>query len=97
MKNNTLGSLLVGILFVCAVLTTWASVRYFFSLREAQRLQAQTIAINNTRNATQALANEAVEYSKRNPAIDPILQQFEIKPKATNALTPSPPSPLPGK
>jgi hypothetical protein len=85
MKNNTLGSLLVGALFVCAALTGWASLRHYFSLKEAQRLQARAIAINNTRNATQALANEAMEYSKRNPAIDPILQQFEIKPKPTNA------------
>jgi hypothetical protein len=89
MKNNTLGTLLVGVLFASALLTSWASVRYFFSLREAQRLQAQTIAINNNRNATQALANEAIEYSKRNPAIDPILQQFEIKPKPTNVPAPA--------
>jgi hypothetical protein len=88
MKNNTLGRLLVSILFACAILATWASVRYFFSMREAQRLQGRAIAINNVRSAAQALANEAVEYSKRNPAIDPILQQFDIKPKPTNAPAP---------
>jgi len=88
MKSNTLGRLLVSVLFACAVLAAWASVRHFFSMREAQRLQGRAIAINNIRNAAQALANEALEYSKRNPAIDPILQQFDIKPKATNAPAP---------
>ena len=46
----------------------------------------------------QALANDAVEYSKRNPSIDPLLFQFEIKQKPT-AAAPAPtvkPAPKPG-
>ena len=88
MKNNALGAVLVGILFVCTAFTLWASIRYFFSMREAQRLQGRAIVINNTRNAVQALAAEAVEYSKRNPTIDSVLQQFDIKTKPTNAAAP---------
>jgi hypothetical protein len=76
---------------VCAAFTVWVSVRYFFSMKEVQRLQGQTVTINNTRNAAQALANESVEYSKRNPAIDPILHQFDIKAKPTNAIAPAQP------
>jgi len=84
---------LVIILSLCALFAAWVSVRYFFSMREAQRLQGQAIAINNTRNAAQALANDAVEYSKRNPAMDPVLQEFDIKARATNAPAPAQPTP----
>jgi hypothetical protein len=47
-------------------------------------------------NAAQSLANEAIEYSKRNPAIDPILFQFELKarPVSTSAA-PGPTAPAP--
>jgi hypothetical protein len=98
MNNTTWGKMLaelvlVGILFACALFTAWISVRYFFSVREAQGLQAQAIFINNTRNAVQGLANDAVEYSKRNSAIDPILQQFDIKLRPTNAPASAPPAP----
>ena len=89
MKNNLVGALLVGILFLCTAFTLWTSIRYYFSMREAQRLQFRAIVINNTRNAAQALAAEAVEYSKRNPTMDTVLQQFDIKARSTNAVTPA--------
>ena len=90
-----LGAVLATTLFVCAVLTAWLSVRYFFSVRELQRLQQQYAFINNTRSTVQALAQEAVEYGKRNPAIEPILQQFDLKPKAPGSGAPAalPPRP----
>jgi hypothetical protein len=37
--------------------------------------------MNARRSMVQALANEAVEYSKTNPSIDPILFEFDLKPK----------------
>ena len=91
MKSNALASLLTGAVMVCALTVAWLSIRYFFTLRELQKLQGQYVFMNNTRNAAQALASEAVEYSKRNPAIDPILIQYEIKPRATN-VPPSAPA-----
>ena len=64
----------------------WLSINYFFSMRDLQKLQAQYLSMNNYRSAVQSLANEAIEYSKRNPAIDPILYQFDIKSRpSTNA------------
>jgi type II secretory pathway component PulJ len=58
---------------------------------ESQRLQTQLAMANRTRNIIRAMAEDALEYSKRNPAIDPILQQFDVKPKpaAPAAKTPS--------
>ena len=90
MKSNALASLLTGAVMVCALTVAWLSIRYFFTLRELQKLQGQYAFMNNTRNAAQALASEAVEYSKRNPAIDPILFQYDIKPRPTNAPPASP-------
>lgn len=93
MKSNLLCTLTLGVFLVCALYTVWLSVRYYFSVRELQQLQYQYVAVEQTRNAIQSLANEAIEYSKTNVAIDPILQQFELKPKpgATNAPVPGNP------
>ena len=88
MKNSPVVPVLVGILFVCGLLTAVFSFWYYVSFKELQRLQAQYISINNNRNAAQSLAAEAVEYSKKNPAIDPILFEFDIKSKTAPAGTP---------
>ena len=82
MKNSPLTPLLVGALFICGVAATCLSLWYVVSLREWQKLQVQSANINNSRNAFQSLANDAVEYSKRNPSLDPILEKFDIKSKA---------------
>ncbi len=78
MRNNSLAAALVGVLLVCGLFTTWISVRYYFSLKELQRLQAQVAYINTVRKAALDLAGESLEYSKRQPAIVPLLQQFQI-------------------
>jgi hypothetical protein len=67
----------------------WVSFNYYFSWRELQKLQATALDMSTKLNAAQSLAAEAVEYSKRNPAIDPILVQFELKPKP-GAVSPAP-------
>jgi hypothetical protein len=86
MKSNALASLLTGAVIVCALTLLWISTRYFFAMREMQKLQGQYSFMNNTRAAAQGLANEALEYSKRNPAIDSILYQYDVKQRpATNA------------
>jgi hypothetical protein len=83
MKSNALASLLTGAVIVCALTLLWISTRYFFAMREMQKLQSQYTFMNNTRAAAQGLANDALEYSKRNPAIDPILYQYDVKQRLT--------------
>ena len=95
MRSNPLGAVLVTLLFMAALGTAWLSVRYLFATRELQRLQAAAASMNGTLSAAQMLANEAVEYSRHNPAIDPILQQYELKAKP--AASPGPVAPKPGK
>jgi hypothetical protein len=41
--------------------------------------------MDNTRQIVQSLATEAIQYSRKSSAIDPLLQAFDIKPKSTNA------------
>ena len=91
MKTNPLGPFLVGVFVACALVIGWLSAKYYFSVKEFTKLSMRATAMSNTRNAVQALANEALDYSRRNPAIDPILEKFEIKARATNA-TPATPS-----
>lgn len=95
MKSNPLGPFLVGVFVACAIVVAWLATRYYFSVKDSTKLTIQTISINNTRTAVQSLANEAIEYSRRNPAMNPILEKFEIKPRSTNA--PAEPSATPAK
>ena len=79
MKNDPLIQILIVVLAVCA-LGAWGL--YFFynaDMRELRGLQAQLTFIANRRAASQALVGEAVEYSKRNPAIIPLLESFGIQ------------------
>ena len=85
MRSNPLGPFLVGVFVACALVVAWLSSKYYFSMKEFTKLNIRAVSINNTRSAVQSLANEAVEYSRRNPAIDPLLERFDIKPRGTNA------------
>ena len=99
MKIKLIGPILVVLLLASALFSVWVSLNYFFSAREHQKLQATALDMGMKLNAAQSLANEAIEYSKRNPAIDPILFQFELKAKPAAAAAPAPnaPSPRPVK
>jgi hypothetical protein len=89
MKSNLTCTLTLGVFLVCALYTAWLSVRTYFSGRELQQVQYQYMRLEQTHEALQSLASEALEFSKKNPAMNPILQRFDIKPKGggTNAPT----------
>ncbi|MDB6015815.1 MAG: hypothetical protein JWR19_304 [Pedosphaera sp.] len=74
MKNNPLALMLVLVLFLSTLFTAWLAVSYNLSLRKLQQLQPKVAAATNTRSLMQALFNDATEYSKKNPAIIPVLQ-----------------------
>ena len=95
MINKLIGPALVGLLIAAAVFNLWASMRTFFTLREIYKLQAWTQHIRTTLSASQALAADAVEYSKTHPEIDPVLQQLGIKPKPGTPAAPPPPAAQP--
>ena len=86
MKRDTLTGLLVGLLSASALLAAWLSVRWFLAVREMQELQVQFALVNNARVAAQALSNDVLSYARKNPAIEPILHEFNLRPPgiATN-------------
>ncbi len=86
--KNLLLTILTGLLFLSAVLSAICAIIYVRGSGELRGLQGQAASIDNNRAVTRALAGEAMEYSKRNPSIDPVLQTFGLKsapasPKAT--------------
>ena len=95
MLNRLLAPVLVGCLILSAISCAVLSLQWFFTVGEAQKLQGLAFRINSTLNAAQALVNDSVEYSRQNPAIDPILYQFNFKapPGGTNAPEPAPAKP----
>ncbi len=95
MRSNLLGAFLAGALVVGAVGASWLAAVHFFAIKELEKVTARYVTVTTTVNAVQALANEAVDYSKRNAAIDPILQQYELKPKPGASVGPGQPAPKP--
>ena len=73
-------SALTGLLLVSAVTCATLAILYVRGASELRGLQGQAAAIENNRNLVRALAADAIEYSKRNPAIDPVLQSVGLKP-----------------
>jgi hypothetical protein len=80
MKNESLTGTLIGVLALGALASVVLCLFYISDTRELRSLSTQAVFINNRRAAVTALANEALEYSKKNPSIDPILQTAGLKP-----------------
>ena len=80
MRNNALTNLLVGLVGFSVVATSALAFYYVRSVQTLNRLQVQTAIINRDRSLASSLAGEVLDYSKRNPAIDPILQSVGMKP-----------------
>ena len=89
MKSSALASLLTGAAMISALVTGWVSLQYIIASRKVVSIQREMMRLNSIRTSAQSLAAEAVEYSKTHPNIDPILVQFEIKPRPTNAPAPA--------
>lgn len=79
MRNSTSTTVLLGLLVISALL----SIGLFWGLiskeRELRDLRTSAARINNNRALIAALANDAVEYSKKNASIDPILEGAGVK------------------
>ncbi|HKS38439.1 MAG TPA: hypothetical protein VJW76_14695 [Verrucomicrobiae bacterium] len=88
MNKNPFAAILAGLLFLSAALSAVFALTYAFSSRDLRRIQPQAMGVNNHLNLVQALLNETLEYSKRNPAIDPLLFSLNLKTNASAAGTP---------
>ncbi len=92
MKNSPLTTVLLVLVTLSALTSVAFCFLYISNARELRSLQAQVITIQNSRAAVASLANDAIEYSKKNQAIDPILESAGIKPKAGAQSTNRPPT-----
>jgi hypothetical protein len=82
MKNDNITTALNLVLAVLAILGVIFALQTIFRTRELRSLQMQATAANGYRMAVEALANDAVAYSKNNPNSDilRILQPAPAKP-----------------
>jgi len=90
MKNSPLVTFLLGVLAVSAVLSVIFCALYVGNVREYRSRAGQADAISMRREVLGYLAKDAVEYSRINPAIDPILEAYNLKPKISLAPTNKP-------
>ena len=94
MKNSPFAAILVALLFVSAALASVFALRYAFGTRDLRQMQSRVVAINNSMAFAQSLLNDTLEYSRRNPAIDPLLQSLNMKTnsaagRTTNSVSPA--------
>lgn len=78
-KTNLLGVLLTLTLALVALWTAWLFFTYVKSAKKLQPLQTEVVIINRNQTAIQGLLTEALEYSKRDPTIEPLLQSMGIR------------------
>ena len=94
MANNTLVKALLGLLVVVVVACLGLMASYNFTLLKYRRLQSQVVMASNLQaqmnQLAAALGGELIEYSKKNPSIDPLLRQYGFKAPQTNAAPVAP-------
>ena len=89
MKNSPLETFLLAVLAVSALFSVLFCSLYISNIREYRSLAGQVRAIEIRRNAVNALGFDAIEYSKSNPAIKPILDPFIRKTEAVSTNKPT--------
>ena len=89
MKQSPLITLLLVMVCGLSAMVLLLVITMEFHFKTVRKLQPILATNQMTQNRIQALAIDVVEYSKQNPAIDPILQAVGLKasqplPPATN-------------
>ncbi len=79
MKNSPLTTILLLALTVSALASVIMCWAYISKTRELRALETQTAFINQNRAVINALLNDTIEYSKRNPAMIPVLESVGWK------------------
>ena len=92
-QRNTVLALLITGVVVSGLLSIVFAFVFSFGTRDLRRIQSQVATVNTRLNLAQALLNDTLEYSKRNPDLDPILQSLKLKPAEAGASTNRPAAP----
>lgn len=89
MKNNQILSALTGIFLLCSLVTFYNVWHYRNSLKQLSEIQGRASYVRSVLEPMlQSLLNDTVEYSKKNPAVMPILQLLTNGPARTAAPMP---------
>lgn len=83
MKQSPLIVALSVAVCVLAIVVLGLAGVYELHFRRSRDLQPDITKAQYFQNLFNALASESLEYSKHNTAIDPILQQLNLKPAKT--------------
>ncbi len=90
MKKSPLTVLLLGVLAASAVASVIFCLLYLLNTRQMHRFQAQAAMLQYRQTLINSLASDALEYGKKNPAINPILEaSLGVKPTQTAPATTS--------
>lgn len=57
-------------------------MQYYFKTKEVRSLQTQMMIYQSKQQVLNNVIAECLEYSKKNPSIDPILEANNLKPKS---------------
>jgi hypothetical protein len=87
MKNSPLTAIVLGMLVISALASAWLCWSYGSRARELRALQTSLTFINNRNAGINALANDALEYSKTHPDINPILEAAGVKARSAAPAT----------
>jgi len=74
--TNTILTFVLGLLLVLGVVFALQAVNY---TREIRSLQTQLANSQRSLNILNLLLNDAVQYGKTHPDINPVIQPFEAK------------------
>lgn len=85
MKKNPLIPALIGVLGVLTLFGAWAIWNTYICSKKSRTIQAHMVQINNTRLVLDGLVKDTLEYSMKNPAIDPVLRSVSIDPAKARA------------
>jgi hypothetical protein len=90
MKNSPLITVLLAAVTASALASLVLCYMCISSTRELRALQNDAMQFQTKWNVVQRLTADAVEYSKTNPAINPILESAGLKQRSTPATTTRP-------
>jgi len=79
MNRDPMNVVLSAVLLISVTVTAGLCYWFLQSSRQHQMLQSEVVRLNRNRALLQSFGGEAVEYSRKNPAILPVLQSFGLR------------------
>jgi hypothetical protein len=77
MKNNQVIAVMTGIFFVCSLVTFFNIWNYHSTMKQLGEWETRANYVRNVLNPMlSSLVNDTTEYSRKNPAVIPILQSL---------------------